>query len=215
LLLGLYLPTEGDIFYDGLSLRDLNWQELRRQFGVVLQESVLFSGSVLSNITLSNPLLARERVVEAAKVAAIHDDIMAMPMGYDTFVSEGGSALSGGQRQRLAIARAIAHKPAIILLDEATSHLDVETERRVADNLRTLACTQIIIAHRLSTIRDADDILVLDQGTIVERGNHHDLLRRAGHYTRLVHQQLERGQEATAGTIRAGADVAVAERADP
>jgi ATP-binding cassette subfamily B protein len=215
LLLGLYLPTEGDIFYDGLSLRDLNWQELRRQFGVVLQESVLFSGSVLSNITLSNPLLARERVVEAAKVAAIHDDIMAMPMGYDTFVSEGGSALSGGQRQRLAIARAIAHKPAIILLDEATSHLDVETERRVADNLRTLACTQIIIAHRLSTIRDADDILVLDQGTIVERGNHHDLLRRAGHYARLVHQQLERGQEATAGTIRAGADVAVAERADP
>jgi ATP-binding cassette, subfamily B, bacterial len=215
LLLGLYLPTEGDIFYDGLSLRDLNWQELRRQFGVVLQESVLFSGSVLSNITLSNPLLARERVVEAAKVAAIHDDIMAMPMGYDTFVAEGGSALSGGQRQRLAIARAIAHKPAILLLDEATSHLDVETERKVAENLRTLACTQIIIAHRLSTIRDADTILVLDQGTIVERGNHHDLLRRAGHYARLVHQQLERGQEATAGTIRAGADVAVAERADP
>jgi ATP-binding cassette, subfamily B, bacterial len=122
---------------------------------------------------------------------------MAMPMGYDTFVSEGGSALSGGQRQRLGIARAIAHKPTVILLDEATSHLDVETERRVAENLRTLACTQIIIAHRLSTIRDADAILVLDQGTIVERGNHHDLLRRAGHYARLVRQQLERGGEAT------------------
>jgi ABC-type bacteriocin/lantibiotic exporter with double-glycine peptidase domain len=197
LLLGLYLPTEGDICYDGLSLRDVNWQEVRRQFGVVLQESTLFSGSVLSNITLSNPLIEWERVVEAARLAAIHDDIIAMPMGYDTFVSEGGSALSGGQRQRLAIARAIAHKPVIVLLDEATSHLDVETERRVAGNLRTLACTQIIIAHRLSTIRDADTILVLDQGTIVERGGHHDLLRRAGHYARLVRQQLERGEEAT------------------
>lgn len=135
-------------------------------------------------------------MVEAAELAAIHDDIMAMPMQYDTFVSEGGSALSGGQRQRLAIARAIAHRPAIIMLDEATSHLDVETERRVAENLRTLACTQIIIAHRLSTIRDADVILVLDQGTIVERGSHHDLLRRAGHYARLVRQQLESGDEA-------------------
>ena len=202
LLLGLYLPTEGDICYDGLSLQDVNLQELRRQFGAVLQESALFSGSILSNITLSNPLMEREGVVEAAKLAAIHDDIVAMPMEYDTFVSEGGSALSGGQRQRLAIARAIAHKPAIILLDEATSHLDVETERRVAENLRTLACTQIIIAHRLSTIRDADTILVLDQGTIVEQGNHHDLLRRGGHYARLVRQQLERGQEATLGQDR-------------
>lgn len=195
LLLGLYLPTEGDIVYDGLSLRHLNWREVRRQFGTVLQESALFSGSVLSNITLSNPMMERERVTEAAKLAAIHDDIMAMPMGYDTFVSEGGSALSGGQRQRLAIARAIAHKPAILLLDEATSHLDVETERRVAENLRALACTQIIIAHRLSTIRDADTILVLDQGTIVEQGDHHDLLQRRGHYARLVQQQLERGPE--------------------
>jgi ABC-type bacteriocin/lantibiotic exporter with double-glycine peptidase domain len=140
-------------------------------------------------------MMERERVMEAAKLAAIHDDIMAMPMGYDTFVAEGGSALSGGQRQRLAIARAIAHKPAILLLDEATSHLDVETERRVAENLRALACTQLIIAHRLSTIRDADTILVLDQGTIVEQGNHHDLLQRGGHYARLVQQQLERGPE--------------------
>lgn len=198
LLLGLYVPTEGDILYDGTSLQDVNLQEVRRQFGVVLQESILFSGSVLSNIALSNPLIDRERVVGAATLAAIHDDITAMPMGYDTFVSEGGSALSGGQRQRIAIARAIAHKPAIILLDEATSHLDVETEQRVAENLRTLACTQVIIAHRLSTIRDADTILVLDQGTIVERGGHHELLRRAGHYARLVRQQLERGEEAMA-----------------
>ncbi|MEU8652929.1 peptidase domain-containing ABC transporter [Streptomyces sp. NPDC048737] len=196
LLLGLHVPTQGDILYDGVSLRDVKWQELRRQFGVVLQDSALFSGTILSNITLSNPSIKRERVVAAAELAAIHDDIMAMPMQYDTFVSGGGSALSGGQRQRLAIARAIAHRPAIIMLDEATSHLDVETERRVAENLRTLGCTQVIVAHRLSTIRDADTILVLDRGTIVERGGHHDLLRRAGPYARLVHQQLQTGEEA-------------------
>ncbi|MER8006576.1 peptidase domain-containing ABC transporter [Streptomyces sp. NPDC094149] len=193
LLLGLYVPTEGDIVYDGVSLRDVNLQELRRQFGAVLQESAVFSGSIWSNIALSNPSIERERVIAAAELAAIHDDIMTMPMQYDTFVSEGGSALSGGQRQRLAIARAVAHNPAIILLDEATSHLDVETEQKVARNLRTLDCTQVIIAHRLSTIRDADTIVVLDQGTIVERGNHHDLLRQNGHYAGLVGRQLESG----------------------
>jgi ATP-binding cassette subfamily B protein len=199
LLLGLYVPADGEIFYDGHPLQRLNWQELRRQFGVVLQESALFSGSILSNITLSNPMMDFERVIEAARIAAIHEDIVAMPMGYETFVSEGGSALSGGQRQRLGIARAIAHEPTILLLDEATSHLDVETERSVAQNLRALACTQIIIAHRLSTVRDADLILVLDQGVMVERGTHDELLGRDGHYARLVRQQLERGD---AGMVR-------------
>jgi ATP-binding cassette, subfamily B, bacterial len=193
LLLGLYLPTQGTIFLDDRSLEALNWQEMRRQFGVVLQESAVFSGSILSNITLGNPALGYERVIEAAKIAAIHDDIVAMPMGYDTFVSEGGSALSGGQRQRLAIARAIADKPAILLLDEATSHLDVDTEQRVVRNLRTLACTQIVIAHRLSTVRDADVIVVLEHGAIVERGTHDELVLRGGHYARLIRQQLEPG----------------------
>ncbi len=198
LLLGLYLPTEGSILYDGIPLERLNYQEVRQQFGVVLQESTLFSGSVRSNITLNNPMIDKEQMAEAAKIAAIDGDIMSMPMGYETFVSEGGSALSGGQRQRLAIARAIAHKPALLLLDEATSHLDVTTEQRVAEHLQTLACTQIIIAHRLSTIRNADVILVLDQGTMVEQGSHHELLQRDGYYARLMHQQLEHG---TSGSV--------------
>src|SRR5947209_3019726 len=194
LLLGLYVPTEGTIFYDGIPLQGLNYQEVRRQFGVVLQETTLFSGSILSNITLNNPTMDKEQVAKAAEIAAIDEDIMSMPMGYETFVSEGGSALSGGQRQRLAIARAIAHKPALLLLDEATSHLDVTTEQKVAEHLQTLACTQIIIAHRLSTIRNADLILLLNQGNIVERGSHDELLHRNGYYARLMHQQLEHSE---------------------
>jgi ATP-binding cassette, subfamily B, bacterial len=194
LLLGLYLPTEGTISYDGLQLQTLNYQEVRRQFGVVLQDSSIFSGSVLQNITLNNPNMGVEQASQAAEMAAIHDDILQMPMGYETFVSESGSALSGGQRQRLALARAFASSPVIMLLDEATSHLDVLTEQKVEQSLQRLACTQIIIAHRLSTIRNADLILVLEKGAIVEQGSHHDLMARNGYYARLMQQQMENGR---------------------
>lgn len=192
LLLGLYIPTEGAIYYDGIPLQSLNFQEVRRQFGVVLQDAAIFSGSIMQNLTFHNPGMNKEQAVIAAKMADIHDDILKMPLGYETLVSEGGGALSGGQRQRLALARAIAHEPSILLLDEATSNLDVVTEQRVAQNLEQLPCTQIIIAHRLSTIRHADLILVMDQGRIVESGTHQDLLLLNGYYTNLIKQQMEK-----------------------
>lgn len=194
LLLGLSLPTSGEIFYDGIPLRTLDYQMVRSQFGVVTQASSIFSGSIRENISLNNPEMDMESVIRAARAAAIHDDIMGMPMEYETMVSEGGSALSGGQRQRLALARALANKPVLMLLDEATSALDVITERLVEQNLRELACTQIIIAHRLSTIRNADLILVLDGGKIVERGTHQELLAREGYYAGLIQSQLASGE---------------------
>ncbi|GHO82064.1 peptidase domain-containing ABC transporter [Dictyobacter formicarum] len=192
LLLGLYIPGEGQIYYDGIPLQELQYQEVRRQFGVVLQESAIFSGTIMENILFNNPHMDKDYAVRAAQMAAIHDDIVRMPLGYETPVAEGGSALSGGQRQRLSLARAIAHHPAILLLDEATSNLDVVTEQLVAQNLESLPCTQIIIAHRLSTIRNADLILVMDQGTIVESGTHQDLLLKNGFYTNLIKQQMEK-----------------------
>jgi ATP-binding cassette subfamily B protein len=197
LLVGLITPTSGSILFDGIPLRQLNYQQVRSQFGSVLQESFVFSGSIKENIALNNPDLTMERIIEAAQLAAIASDIERMPMGYDTLVSEGGSVFSGGQRQRLALARALANHPALLLLDEATSALDVVTEQIIARNLRGLPCTQIIIAHRLSTIRNADLIVMLDQGSIVEQGTHEQLLSRNGFYARLIQTQLRAGEVAS------------------
>lgn len=198
LILALYKPTAGQITYDGLTAVALNHRTLRRQFGVVLQESFLFNNSIRRNIALHNPDLPFSQVVQAASLAAIHDDIMAMPMGYETLVSEGGHGLSGGQRQRLSLARALAHHCTVLVLDEATSHLDAVTEARIYENLKTLDCTQFIIAHRLSTVRDADQIIVLHKGEIVERGAHQTLLESDGFYTQLVHSQLNNHSKHTA-----------------
>ena len=190
LMLGLYEPTSGQILYDCLPLENLNYREVRSQLGVVLQESFLFSGSIRQNILFNNPTLPLERAMEASELAVIHDEIMQMPMGYDTLVAEGGNGLSGGQRQRLSIARALAPRPAILLLDEATSHLDAVTERLVEEKLSWLSCTRIVVAHRLSTVRDADIILVLDDGRVVEQGTHEDLISQRGCYEALIHDQI-------------------------
>lgn len=191
LLLGLYTPTSGNIYYDTLPLKTLNYHNVRTQFGVVLQDVSIFSGTIRQNITFDLSNIDMDQVIWAAKMAGLHNDVMYMPMGYETFVSENGKALSGGQRQRLAIARALVQKPAILLLDEATSSLDVETESTVAQNLSRFPYTQILIAHRLSTIRNADCILVLDDGRLVEQGTHEELLNLNGSYAQLMRNQIE------------------------
>ncbi len=189
LMLGLYLPTAGAIRYDGVSLQDMDLQELRQQMGVVLQSPSLFRGDIRRNIAYSDPTLPLEQVVDAAKRAQVHDDIVAMPMNYETVLSEMGVSLSGGQRQRIAIARALVHNPAILLLDEATNALDAKTERAVQDALSQLRCTRVVIAHRLSTIQGADVILVMNQGRLVERGTHDELMSQRGYYFELVSSQ--------------------------
>ena len=150
----------------------------------------IFSGTIRQNVTFDLPNVDLDQVIWAAQVADLHNDVMHMPMGYETFVSENGQALSGGQRQRLAIARALIQKPAILILDEATSSLDVETELTVERNLRRLSCTQILIAHRLSTICHADCILVLNEGQLVEQGTHEELLKVSGFYAKLIQNQI-------------------------
>jgi ABC-type bacteriocin/lantibiotic exporter with double-glycine peptidase domain len=159
---------------------------LRNQFGVVLQDPVIFNGSIRQNITFGLQNYLFQEVVDAAKEACLHDEIIRMPMGYETVISEGGTNLSGGQRQRLALARALVRRPSMLLLDEATSHLDSLTEVSVDRNLGDLSCTRIVIAHRLSTIRNADQILAIKDGEVVEHGTHEELLRRNGYYTELL-----------------------------
>ena len=156
-----------------------------------MQQPYLFGGSIRSNIALGNPSMSMDAVIEAATLARIHDDIVSMPLGYDTLLASGGANLSGGQRQRLALARVLARKPSILVLDEATNALDAVTEAQVHQELRALRCTTICIAHRLSTVAAADLILVMENGELVEQGTHRELLARNGVYADLVHGQID------------------------
>jgi len=192
LLLGLYSPTSGRVLYDGVDLARIDMRTLRRQLGVVNQRAHLFAASVRDNIAAGDPDLPLDDVINAAQRACIHEDICGMPMGYDTLMIGGGASVSGGQRQRLTLARALARRPTILLLDEATSALDAVTEQSVQEQLAALACTRIVIAHRLSTIREADLIVVMDEGCVVEHGTHAELLARNGCYASLAAAQLDR-----------------------
>jgi len=203
LLLGLYRPSAGRIRYDGRDLAELDPSSVRRQLGIVPQSPYFFDQSIRDNIALVDPDAPLDRVIGAARAAAIHDDIAALPMGYDSRLADRGASLSGGQRQRIAIARALVHRPAILLLDEATSALDVSTERRVIENLRAVRATKIVIAHRLSTIVDADLIVVVDGGRIVEQGRHAELLARRGAYHRLIAGQVASDPNAVASNAAA------------
>ncbi|MEM6397683.1 MAG: ABC transporter ATP-binding protein [Bacteroidota bacterium] len=190
LLARFYDPLEGSVCLDGTDLRKYKLKDIRRAMGIVSQEAILFNDSVVANIAFGRPV-DRERIEQAARIANAHEFVSQMERGYETNIGDRGSKLSGGQKQRLTIARAVYHDPEILILDEATSALDSESERLVQDALNKLMTgrTALIIAHRLSTIQQADEIVVMEQGRIVERGTHLELLEIGGHYAKLVELQ--------------------------
>ncbi len=195
LLLGLYEPTSGSISYDDVDLKRIDFGALRRQLGIVTQDPQLFSGSIRENICLTDPSLPLNRVIEAARLAAIDADIQAMPMGYETILADRGLSLSGGQRQRIALARALVGQPAVLLLDEATSAVDGITEKLIHRALDEMRCTRIVIAHRLSTVISADCIFVLQDGELVERGNYVELVAQGGLFAKLAEGQIRPASE--------------------
>ena len=187
LVAGIYQPWSGEILFDGHPRHEIPEEVLRRSVSMVDQEIVLFSASLRDNITLWNPAIPDEVVIAAARDACIHREILLRPNGYSTVVEEGGINFSGGQRQRLEIARALVGNPTVLILDEATSALDAATEELVDDALRRRGISCLIVAHRLSTVRDCDEIIVLDKGVEVQRGNHDELIaNRDGTYYKLV-----------------------------
>lgn len=178
---GLYKIDTGKVLFDGVNINQIDKKILSQNLGVVPQDSFLLNRSILDNITLKHEVTS-QKIEEVCKAVQIYDEIMAMPMKFNTIISEMGSNISGGQRQRIALARALINNPSIVILDEATSALDTINEERITKYIKSQGCTQIIVAHRLSTIKDADIIVVMKGGKIVESGNHKYLMDLGGEY---------------------------------
>ncbi len=191
LICRFYEPDAGSIRIDGKDYREIGLQDMRRQIGIVLQEPFLFNGTIAENIAYGKPGASFEEIVEAAKAANAHNFILSKPDGYDTMVGERGAKLSGGERQRISIARAILHNPRILILDEATSSVDVETEKQIQEAIARLISgrTTFAIAHRLSTLRNASRLIVLEKGEIAEMGTHAELMEKKGVFCNLVETQ--------------------------
>ncbi len=189
LLLGFEKPISGDIYFDDYNIKDVDLISLRKNIGTVMQNGTLFHADILSNIIISSPNLKEEDAWAAAEIANIADDIREMPMKMGTVISEGQGGISGGQKQRIMIARAIVHKPKILIFDEATSALDNKTQKNITESINKLNCTRIVIAHRLSTIKNANRILMLEGGKIIEQGSYQELIDKKGRFAELVERQ--------------------------
>ena len=193
LMLGFYYPVVGDLYVDDYKMKDVDMDTWRDRCGVVMQDGRIFSGTVAENIAFADETPDPMRLQEAARIAAIEERIKVLPMGYHTRIGETGINLSGGEKQRIFIARAVYKQPDFVFFDEATSSLDANTERTILSNLQKFyqGRTVLIIAHRLSTVKQADNIVLMDDGEIMEQGNHEELLKLNGYYRRLVENQLE------------------------
>ena len=190
LLLGFERPQKGRVYYDNKDIDDLDKRELRKKFGVVLQDGGLITGSIYDNITIAAPGVRIRRVEETIREVGLEDDIRAMPMGLHTVVAEGAGTISGGQAQRILIARAIVGRPGVIFLDEATSALDNVTQSQIVGTLEKLKATKVVIAHRLSTVQNCDRIIVMDKGTVAEQGTYQELMDKKGLFYELAVRQI-------------------------